>query len=163
MKFPIRIARILMIFSFFLVSGSTLMAQSSCCGGEGHDEATCTEDHASTVEATSGCAPSSCRGAQTKFGEAKVITSLRNTLVALKSDMEVHKGITFNNRSYDVHSIVGESDEESLQIIAKEVKLIENDFSTKLNTKFEAFQLPENSAKIVQYLKGRIKSLQGLL
>ena len=93
MKFPVRTIRILTILSF-LISGSNAMAQSTCCGGEGHDEASCTEDHASTEEATSGCAPSSCRGAQTKFGEAKVITSLRNTLIALKSDMEVHKGIT---------------------------------------------------------------------
>lgn len=139
------------------------MAQSTCCGGENHDKASCTEDHASTEEATSGCAPSSCRGAQTKFGEAKIITSLRNTLISLKSDMEVHKGITFENRSYDVHGIVGESDAESLQIIAKEVKLIENDFNQKLNMKFEAFQLPENSAKMVQYLEHRIKTLQGSL
>lgn len=102
-------------------------AQSTCCGGEKHDEATCSVDHkkdakascgtAATNETTSGCLPSSCRGAKTKFGEAKVISNLRGDLVALKTKMEKSTTPRFDASSYDIHGIVGETDDESLQII----------------------------------------------
>lgn len=114
------------------------------------------------IEVT-GCKPSSCRGAKTKFGEAKVITKVRERLVALKSGMEKSTGKDFNARSYDITNLAGESDEESLAIIAREVQLIENEFSKKLNRTFEAFTLPANKAKQVKYLVNRIEELQKLL
>jgi len=112
---------------------------------------------------TAGCKPSSCRGAKTKFGEAKVITEVRESLIALKADMEKSTSPAFNERSYDIHDIVGESDEESLAIIVREVKLIENEFTAKLDRSFEAFTLPESKAKQVKYLATRIEDLQNLL
>ncbi len=153
---------------------SNVSAQSSCCGNEKHDEATCTTDHkkdakascgtASTnAESTSGCLPSSCRGAKTKFGEAKIISTLRTNLVALKAEMEKSKATKFEARSYDIHGIVGESDDESLQIIVKEVKLIEKDFSSKTKFKPIAFVLPENKAKQIKYLESRIEGLKKFL
>lgn len=112
---------------------------------------------------TVGCKPSSCRGAKTKFGEAKVITEMRENLIALKAAMEKSTAGNFDARSYDMANIVGESDEESLEIIVREVKLIENEFSKKLNSTFKSFALPGNKAQQVKYLIGRIESLRGLL
>ncbi len=112
---------------------------------------------------TAGCKPSSCRGAKTKFGEAKVITNVRESLIALKTGMEKSTNPSFDSRAYDIGNIVGDTDEESLAIIVREVKLIETEFSTKLNRQFEEFLLPDNKAKQVKYLAGRIEELQNLL
>lgn len=112
---------------------------------------------------TSGCKPSSCRGAKTKFGEAKVITAVRESLVELKADMEKSDSPVFDERSYDIHDIVGDSDEESLAIIAREVRLIEQEFQSKLDRTFKEFDLPTNRARQVKYLAGRIETLQNLL
>ncbi len=122
---------------------------SSCC--------------ASSSGATSGCTPSSCRGAKTKFGEARVISNLRLDLIALKAEMEKSKSPLFNKRSYDIHGIIGDSDEESLEIIVGEVKIIEEAFVESLNYDTEPFTLPENKAKQIQYLNARIEKLQELL
>jgi len=150
-------------------------AQSSCCGGEKHDEATCNQEHkdeekascgttdTTLAESTSGCSPSQCRGAQTKFGEAKVISSLRENLIELKAIMEKSSEITFDAKSYDIHDIVGENDDESLEIIANEVKVVEKEFSEKLNFSASAFTLPENKAKQVAYLSSRLEALKKLL
>jgi len=112
---------------------------------------------------TSGCKPSSCRGEKTKFGEAKVITEAREDLVALKAEMEKSASPIFNERSFDIHNIVGESDEESIAIIAREVKIIESEMSEKFKHEFSAFELPDNKAQQVKYLSGRIQDLQKLL
>jgi len=122
---------------------------SSCC--------------AATTATTSGCTPSNCRGAQTKFGEAKVITDLRVNLIELKSELEKSTNVEFNPRSYDIHGIVGDSDDQSIEIIVKEVKIVEDEIVDKLNQKVVAFELPENKAKQIQYLNGRIESLQQAL
>lgn len=122
---------------------------SSCC--------------AATAETTSGCTPSNCRGAQTKFGEAKVISDLRINLIELKSELEKSEEITFAPRSYDIHGIIGETDDESLEIIVKEVKIVEEEITDKLDQKLALFELPENKAKQIQYLNGRIASLQEAL
>ena len=113
-----------------------------------------------TATATSGCTPSACRGAKTKFGEAKVISNLRSNLITLKADMEKSKSPSFDERSYDIHGIVGTSDDESLAIIANEVLLIEDAFAKKLNHQASEFTLPENKAKQVQYLSLRINELK---
>ena len=78
--------------TFALILGLLLttptIAQTSCCDGEAKDKTTCTTEQKTdkkascdpdkaTAKATSGCLPSSCRGAQTKFGEAKVISNLQ--------------------------------------------------------------------------------------
>lgn len=77
--------------------------------------------------------------------------------------MEKTKRTSFDAKSYDIHGIVGESDNESLQIIIKEVKKVEKAFAQKLNYKTAQFSLPENKAKQVQYLNARIDKLQGIL
>lgn len=125
-------------------------AQTACCSKAKKTE-------------TSGCSPSNCRGATTKFGEAKVITNLRKELIALKADMEKSTSPVFSKRSYDIHGILGESDDESIAIIAREVQLIEKEFSEKKKEQFKAFDLPENKAKQVRFLKDRIKGLKKLL
>lgn len=118
---------------------------------------------ADTPAKTVGCKPSACRGAKTKFGEAKVITEMRGSLIALKAAMEKSTATKFAARSFDIANIVGESDEESLAIIIREVKLIEKEFAEKLNRTFETFSLPDNKAKQVKYLTARMEGLHSLL
>lgn len=113
--------------------------------------------------ATSGCTPSNCRGAKTKFGEAKVISELRLNLIDLKAELEASKTPAFAARTYDMHDIIGDSEEESLEIIIDEVKIIETDLTEKLNHQPTAFNLPENKAKQIQYLSTRIEGLKKLL
>ena len=125
-----------------------MTSSSSCC---------------SATAETSGCSPSSCRGAKTKFGEATVISDLRLDLIDLKAEMEQSEDPSFDERSYDIHGIIGDSDDESLKIIADEVKLIEGAFSEKLNHEPSTFALPANKAKQVQYLSARIEGLKKLL
>jgi len=117
----------------------------------------------SAIAETSGCTPSNCRGAQTKFGEAQVISDLRLNLIDLKSEMEQSKSPSFDEKSYDIHGIIGDSDEESLEIIVKQVQLVEEAFVEKLNHQPTAFALPDNKAKQISYLNTRIESLQKLL
>lgn len=123
-------------------------AFSSCC---------------SATAATSGCTPSNCRGAKTKFGEAKVITDLRLNLIELKAEMEKSESPNFEAKSYDIHGIVGDSDKESLDILVKEVQIVEEELSNKLNFNPAQFELPDNSAKQVAYLDERIDELKELL
>ncbi len=144
---------------FFSTNG---FAQSACCtkGKKASDKVACCS---SADQQTSGCSPSACRGAKTKFGEAKVIGDLRLSLIALKADMEKSTNPRFDQRSYDIHGIVGNTDDESLNIIAKEVMLVENAFAEKLNYESLEFSLPENKAKQVKYLSTRIAKLKQLL
>jgi len=175
MKLNLKSLAVTMTMATAMLFSTNANAQSSCCGGEKHDEKACTTEHkdgeksascaaaSKTDEATSGCAPSSCRGSQTKFGEAKVISNLRTNLVALKAEMEKSKTTKFDARSYDIHGVVGETDDESLQIIVKEVKLMEKEFSNKTKFKPLAFVLPESKAKQVTYLQARIEGLKKFL
>lgn len=167
------------VFAFFLVFFSvyttTIFSQSSCCGGSKKEKVACTTDDKETnkkvscdttkenTKATSGCLPSSCRGAKTKFGEAKVISNLRKNLIAIKAKMEASKSPRFDAHSYDIHGIVGKTDDESLQIIVREVKLIEKEFSNKTKFKPLAFALPENKAKQIIYLEDRLNSIKKFL
>lgn len=112
---------------------------------------------------TSGCTPSSCRGAKTKFGEAQAITDLRIKLIDLKADMETYEKVEFPERTYSVHGIVGETDDESLKIISTEVELMENKFVEAFKLELAAFDVPENKAKQVQYLAQRIETFQKAL
>ncbi|WP_272149678.1 hypothetical protein [Tenacibaculum aiptasiae] len=166
----------IMLFSLFVIGmlfSTNAIAQSSCCGEKKSDEVTCTKDNTKNkktsckevkaTDATSGCTPSACRGAKTKFGEAKVITNLRKELIGLKANMEKSTKPKFDSRSYDIHGIVGKSDEESLQIIVKEVNIVERAFSEKLNYKMKGFTLPKNKAQQIVYLSERIASLNKLL
>lgn len=150
-----------MVFSLknILLATSVLLAASFGIYKFAFSSACC----AATAETTSGCTPSNCRGATTKFGEAKVITELRTNLIELKAEMEKSESLKFDARSFDIHGIVGESDEESLDIIVKEVKIVEEELSEKLDFNPEAFELPDNSAKQVAYLDERIEELKELL
>ncbi|WP_299554539.1 hypothetical protein [Seonamhaeicola sp.] len=139
-----------------MLLSTAAVAQSSC-------ETTKVCCNKASAKATSGCSPSECRGAKTKFGEAKVITELRQDLIALKADMEQSKQPMFDQRSYDVRGIIGASDDESIEIIVRELRVIEKAFADMLDYKAMAFKLPENKAKQVVYLSERIKSLKRLL
>lgn len=143
-------------------------AKTACCASKGSSVMAAVLDFmpsfASKKEATtSGCNPSSCRGAKTKFGEAKAITTLRMQLIDLKADMETYEKVKFPERTYSVHGIVGQTDEESLEIIAKEVSIIESKFVETFDLKLDAFEIPENKAKQVQYLAQRIGTFQEVL
>ncbi|UTW63100.1 hypothetical protein KFE98_02790 [bacterium SCSIO 12741] len=144
------IATSLMGMGLLFTNGA--QAQKACCASK--------SSKSEKAESTSGCNPSNCRGAQTKFGEAKVITSLRDDLIALKAEMEKSTDPKFDERSYTIHDIVGESDDESLKIIAREVQVVEKELSSKMKVKVDAFEMPEEKAQQVQYLKGRIEVLK---
>ncbi len=136
----------------FVLTGLFSYAQSSCSP----------EAASGLVEiqkGNSGCTPSACRGAKTKFGEAKVISNLRLQLIDLKAKMEKSSMVTFSPRSYDIKNIIGETDEESLTIIIEEVKLIENEFHSKLGTSLRKFNLPDRKARQVRYLEQRMTHL----
>ena len=140
-----------------LLAGVVLAAVSF--GGYKFYAASC----CSATAATSGCTPSNCRGAKTKFGEARVISELRLDLIALKSEMEQSKTPTFDERSYDIHGIIGDSDDESLEIIINEIKLIEDAFAEKLEYKTNGFELPSNKAKQIDFISERINTLKQLI
>lgn len=127
-----------------------------------HAQSSC-DSKISIEEKTPGCTPSACRGAQTKFGEAKVISELRKQLIDLKAKMEVSVTHAFEERTYSVHRLLGKTDEESLQIIAEEVKIIENAFLKAMDADFPVITATENRAKMVQALKLRIEQLVQLL
>lgn len=150
----------------FLFSNVT-QAQTACCSSKVSTPKSCapakTTTKTAAKETTSGCNPSACRGAKTKFGEAKVISELRLSLIALKGEMETYDKVKFPQRSYDIHGIIGESDDESLAIIEKEVKIVEEQFVEKFNLKLATTNIPENKAKKVKYLSERIELFKNTL
>ncbi len=115
------------------------------------------------AEKTSGCLPSSCRGAQTKFGEAKVISELRDQLIALKAMMEASTSPSFDADSYTIGKVTGETDEESIELLTEEIRRAELAIEAKLPYKPTAFQLPENKAQQVAYLESRVSALKEVL
>ncbi|MEM7104703.1 MAG: hypothetical protein AAF502_16320 [Bacteroidota bacterium] len=155
--------QIFSITFFFLIAGQGMAQSTTCCttSKDAEKKVCCTKD--SKQATTSGCTPSACRGAQTKFGEAKVISALREDLINLKAIMETYETINFDERTYSVHGIVGETDDESISIIADEVRIIEGSFSSLMQQRFEPFELPQNKARQVAYLKKRISSLTSML
>ena len=144
-----------------LTLSNNVEAQTGCDPDEKAKATACCAS--AGAETTSGCAPSSCRGAKTKFGEAKVITSLRADLIDLKTDMEKSKSPRYSERSYDIHGIIGETDEESIEIIVRELEVMEKEISGKTNHRFETLNLPESKARQIQYLNQRVKALKGVL
>jgi len=163
MKFNLKKTLVAATLLFGILFSTNVVAQSSCCTKDKAAAAKTACCSSSSQSATSGCTPSACRGAKTKFGEAKVITNLRSNLIDLKADMEQSASPKFDERSYDIHGIIGETDGESLEIIVKEVKLVEDAFVEKLNHKPSEFDLPKNKAKQVRYLNTRIEELKQLL
>lgn len=168
-------------FVFILcISGSVNgFAQKACCT-KGSAKSTCAKNtkaadmstnakavacctKSTAQETTSGCTPSNCRGAKTKFGEAKVISDLRLKLVALKANMETYENKTFSERSYSVHDIIGESDDQSLEIIEQEVQLIEEEFIASFDLELNQKSKANNKAKQVRHLTNRIDFLQSVL
>ncbi|NER16565.1 hypothetical protein [Spongiivirga citrea] len=127
------------------------------------NEVSCEVDSLKQNKATSGCLPSSCRGVKTKFGEAKVISNLRTNLISLKAGMEKSNTIKFDPRAYDIHDIIGTTDDESLQIIIREIKLIEQEVSNKTDVTLATLSLPKNKAKQIAYLDHRITTLKKFL
>jgi len=152
------------ILSLGMLIGTSAQAQT-CCSKKAEAKKCCSTGHAesSANTETSGCAPSSCRGAQTKFNEAKVITTLRADLIALKAEMEKSQSPAYSERSYDIHGIVGETDEESIEIIAREVKLVEAELAAKAKISVKEFNLPEQKAAQIKYLNQRIEALRKLV
>lgn len=150
----------------FLFTNVT-QAQTACCSSKATTPKSCAPAKASNTTAakgtTSGCNPSACRGAKTKFGEAKVISDLRLNLIALKGEMETYDKVKFPQRSYDIHGIIGESDDENLAIIEKEVNIVEEQFVEKFNLQLAAIDIPEGKAKKVKYLSERIELFKNTL
>ncbi|NAS12195.1 hypothetical protein [Poritiphilus flavus] len=147
----------------FIMGISGTYAQS--CETKSKEAATQeSSDGVNTAASTnSGCKPSACRGAKTKFGEARVISDLRLSLIEVKSKMENHSSISFSPRSYDIHSIIGETDDESLSIIKNEIEIIERELSQKLKVQFTEQAYPERKARLVSTLRARISDLAKLL
>ncbi len=144
-----------------LCTTSFVLSQEKNCGPADQNKASC--QITAENDKTSGCKPSSCRGAQTKFGEAKAITLLRQELISLKARMEQSSNPIFTPRSYDIHGIVGVTDEESLQIIAEEVKIIEQEFEQKKLYQATGMVSVKNKAKVLQQLQNKILALDKAL
>ncbi len=159
--------KIVALFVIILLSVGSLTAQKKCCSKSDKSSTTSIEseklEDVAKAESTSGCNPSSCRGAQTKFGEAKIITTLRKQLIDLKAEMETYANVDFPERSYSVHGLVGKTDDESLGIIIDEVKIIEDNFVASLELKLSTESLPESKAKQIVFLENRISLLQAAL
>nr|WP_299344894.1 hypothetical protein [Allomuricauda sp.] len=137
-----------LILVLFLSFPPSLKAQEACVGKQ------------SSEETTPGCQPSSCRGQQTKFKEAKVISDLRNELVHLKSRLQQEKpSLKVSSGS----NLIGETDEESLKLIFDEVQFLQDAVSENLNLNLGKLEYSLNAAKTVQKLRERIEELTKLL
>lgn len=155
--------RFILIGALIFVMGIPTTYAQSCDTNAKEVVTTEAKVESNTAVTNSGCTPSACRGAKTKFGEAKVISDLRLSLIDLKSKMENHSSISFNPRSYDIHRIIGETDDESLQIIKTEIEIIERELSQKLKLQFTENVYPESKAKQVSMLKAKLSDLVKLL
>ena len=153
---------IISVFAALLISSSAIAQSSSCCSSSKVKDSKpgCAIEG---KDRTSGCTPSNCRGAKTKFGEAKIITDLRTKLISLKAMLEKSEDPIFDKRTYSVHGIVGETDDESLEIIKNEVVLIEKEYGKIQLMALSKFVLPKNKSKQVQYLDQRISDLKQIL
>ena len=156
------------LFTVFCMNISQAQ-KTACCSSKATTPKACAPANSvstvanTTKGTTSGCNPSACRGAKTKFGEAKVISDLRLNLIALKGEMESYEKIEFPQRSYDIHGIIGKTDDESLEIIEREVKIVEAQFVEKFNLNLATSDMPENKAKKVKYLSERIELFKNTL
>jgi len=163
MKILLKKSIALAILTFGLLFGNSAISQTSCCASAQPKDKTACGSKVSG-ESTSGCTPSNCRGAKTKFGEAKVISALRADLIGLKAVMEKSENPKFEKRSYGIHGIVGETDDESLTIIKNEIILIEKAIKDNFqNTTLSEFVFPESKSKQVQYLDQRMAHLKKYL
>jgi len=166
---------ILLFTTIILFSFSEAFSQKSCCAKGSKEEINCASKSNSTSqtaccsgataakETTSGCTPSNCRGAKTKFGEARVISNLRLELVSLKAKLENHNDYSFSEHAISVHDIIGETDEHSLEIITEHVALIESEILPVKDNELQLVEWSENKAIKVKQLDERIKALNKLL
>ena len=161
-------SKILLSVLFLLFTIVQVNAQKACCTGKAKANcvtaATASDQQSAqkscctktAKESTSGCTPSQCRGAKTKFGEAKVISELRSNLIDLKSMMENYKDHKFSNQAITVHDIVGETDDESLDIVANHLAIIESEIYAFANKEAPSLIVPTNKANQVKNLQERI-------
>ncbi len=145
-------------------------AQKPCCSADSKAAVECNKKvdnlaccTKSAKETTAGCTPSNCRGAKTKFGEAKVISNLREKLVALKAKLEDYPSHKFSNQAITVHEIIGETDDESIKIVSNHLAIIESEVYGFRNQKLPEIKPVENKAKQVQQLQERINTLNSVL
>ncbi len=165
------------LFILILILGvASANAQASCCSSaekaktacltssdntsQGEQKSCCTKN---VTETTSGCTPSNCRGFKTKFGEAKIISELRQNLIALKAKMENYKPYKFSNQAITVHGIVGETDDESLTIVSNHVAVIELEIYSFVNQEIPKTEQANSKAIQVQQLRHRISTLSDIL
>lgn len=168
--------KIFLCSALFVAGINSSYAQTACCAKGSKEQMKCaTADGDTKATAskaccapsakatTSGCTPSNCRGAKTKFGEAKVISELRLNLVALKAKMEKHEDHSFSAAAISVHDIIGASDEESLQIVAEQVSIIEPEILAVSSEQLPALTASDNKAIQVKHLRERITALTEML
>lgn len=107
---------------------------------------------ANAQDAKKGCDPKSCSPGNTKVEEAFVITQLREDVVALKS------GWNANNKAVQIGDQVtaGSSDEESLKILATEVR------NLSVMMKAETTDLSGNGAELAKNLRAQVNYLKSL-
>lgn len=146
-------------------SASTSKAKKECAtpisdAQRGDQKSCCTKN---VKETTSGCTPSNCRGAKTKFGEAKVITKLRQNLINLKAKMENYNAFEFSNKAITVHGIVGETDNESLDIISNHLTVIELEIYSLIKQEIPKVEPAKNKAVQVKQLGDRISTISEFL
>ena len=163
--------KIFTFLSFLLFFTTAAFSQAKCCAKGSKEAIACNAKATKAVaccattnakETTSGCTPSNCRGAKTKFGEAKVISELRLQLVALKAKMESHN-LNFSEQSISVHDIIGESDQESLEIVAEHLGMMEMEILSQTDNNLPVVEWSERKALKVKQLNDRITELSNLL
>jgi len=165
----------ILFITLVLFSFSEAFSQKSCCPKGSKQALICATKSNSTTktaccssttaakETTSGCTPSNCRGAKTKFGEALVISNLRLNLISLKAKLESHSDYSFTDNAISVHDIIGETDEQSLDIITDHVSLIESEVLPITKSELNLVEWSENKAIKVKQLDERIMVLNKLL
>lgn len=158
-------------FSMVLFIPQISHAQKACCA-KGTSKSNCAKEASADVaccstagkkQTTSGCTPSNCRGAKTKYGEAKVISELRLNLIALKAKMEKHERLEFSQEAISVHDIIGDTDDQSLEIVTEQVALIQSEIMRLTDAELPDPELSTNKALKVKQLSDLIIAFDKVL
>lgn len=118
------------------------------------------------AQKTTGCNPKACGPEDTKTGEAKVITNLRDDLGQLKEQMINQKKYVFDTSILQSEIKKGKSDAESLLILALEVSHVENELRSQLGSAWTLSSTGkqlDNRAQQLAYLRAKVKDMRGLL
>ncbi len=157
------------IFAFQLIFGlaSFAAAQSNKCTPKSSAACIKKTTACSVTKNNANCVMVACGPEGTKVSEAKIITALREKLVALRNDMHNHPSLNLDAQ-FAEHSIsIGKDDDESLAILQVEIEKIEKEMNRQIpQARFisnEAEIKYENKAQLVASLNQRVERLKSNL